>query len=444
MDDLQIVWSWLNGLVRRVTIGTLLFLFFSIISLLLVLSSAIRERDLRHLGDYSQLHARFSDEFLAVASLAADLSGTRARAMQPVEPLRRALADAGSFDLPDMQCANTWLHGLRDLQSVPDDLAGGCDMEGDTCIIRHERIILSDLIAFERGIAAVQDALPALERVCFQDNAPPAVCTYYRAHREKEIAGLSTFVGRHYRQTLAPADRALLDVRVDREICPSQNTLLSAAPRLVAAIDPTARPRTLSDFEKLGESISTRRVAIQSEDTRVSSAPAGGLLTVLVPKDVSLPVLQLCGFLAVLYGFLNIRRLDRLTSSTELGDERKIYALYPVASPGFTSVVFGGAAEGEPISSRPTRLASLLTDTLFSWIPVGALLTSVGALVGAALLWASDSGVFSTPSITIAALLTLLQTIATLALQRERQAVRDRFNQWTAAPENPATDNQGD
>jgi hypothetical protein len=141
----------------------------------------------------------------------------------------------------------------------------------------------------------------------------------------------------------------------------------------------------------------------------------------------------------MLYAFLQVRRLDRLTNSLALGEERSFYALYPTTSPGFTPVVFGNAAAQGPPTRRIERIASFLTDTLFNWIPVLALLISIVSVIGAAVLWQSTSGVFSTSSIIIGAMLTLIQTIVTVAFQREREAVKNRFAVWTAVPEDPGT-----
>lgn len=432
VDGGQLVWSWLNGLVRRATIGTLFFFIFSAVSALLVIAAAGRETDLRNLDGYSQLQAHYTDAFLEMAGLGADLTGIRASQMQPIEPLKRALNEAQRQHAPGLACAGSWLKGLEDLQLVPLRLGNVCAQDNDTCDIPHDKIVLADLIAFERGIGAVQDGLPALDRFCFSSAAKASICSYYVDHRDKEISGLRTLVEKHYRQSLSEDDRRLLRVRRSKAECPASSGFLANYAAVVTAIDPAARPRTLTDFEKLGESISARRVAIQSEDTRVSSAPAGGLFTLLVPRDVSLPVLYFFGFLSILYGFLNIRRLDRLSTSTELGDERRLYKLYIVASHIFTAPVFGAEGLAKPPSSWISKVAALLAGALFNWIPVTALFISFASLAAAAML-VSSSG-FSLLSVVATASIAALQAIATAGFMRERQALRGLFNLWTADP----------
>jgi hypothetical protein len=434
MDWGELVWTWLNGLVRRVTTGILFFFLFSVISLLLVISTGQRERDLRHLEGYSQLHAHYTDAFLEVAGLGTNLRSSKTSAMQPVEPLRRALKRAQELKTPELACARVWLNGFRDLQLVPENLANACPSEGETCQIPHAKILLGDLVAFERGIGAVQDALPAIDKYCFSKQPDRETCSYYLQHRDKDIYGLSSFVEKHYRQTLPQSERRLLGLKPKTLECAAESPFLADYVALVREIDPTARPRTLADFEKVGESISTRRVAIQSADTNVTSAPGGGILTLSVPRDVSLPIFQFLGLLSIAYAFLNIRRLDRLSRGTDLGSDREHYKLFTVASHTFTAPVFGSGLPANPAPTGMARTtAAILVVGLFNWIPSAACLVSIFV---AALMWMSESG-FSLVSAALVAGITLLQTVTNFALFKEQRAVKAQFQVWTADSQVP-------
>jgi hypothetical protein len=193
----------------------------------------------------------------------------------------------------------------------------------------------------------------------------------------------------------------------------------------------------LADFERLGESITARRVAISSEDTRVSSAPAGGLLTVLLPANVSFPLLHLLTLAAALYALLHIRRLRRLTAAHSPGSERELYRLYPVASHVFTAPVFGRSHESDAGQAPVARVAAKITSLLFDSIPVAAVAVSALGVAGATALNMAGSVSFSPGSLGVSWLLFVGQAVSAHAYTAEQRSVKAHYLQWASDPPVP-------
>lgn len=437
MDTAELYWSWLNGLVRRASVGVLFFLFFAVTSFLLFLAAYDRDTGLSHLGDYSREHSRFSESFLDIADHATEVAGARSRAnaLSAVQPLRRSLISARDKEISELSCAETWIDGLRKFQEIPAKVSRSCMPSGDECTVPHDELLLEDLIAFEKGMASVQDLLSTLDQFCFSEAAEDDVCGYYRAHREGEISALQGLVGSHYREQREMRSRRR--TRATGEECAADHTSLISAERFVDAVDPTARPRSLADFERLGKSITARRVAIESEDTRVSSAPAGGLLTVLLPRNVSFPLLHFLALAAALYALLHIRRLRRLTTAHSLGDERKLYRLYPVASHVFTAPVFGRSHEADSDQTLVTRAAAQITSFLFDSLPLAAVTVSALGVVGATILHTGGSISFSAGSLIVSWLLLVAQLVSARAYAAEQRAVKTHYRAWASDPPAP-------
>jgi hypothetical protein len=430
VDAAEFYWGWLNGLVRRVAIGVLFYLLFAVICALLVLSTLERDHALENLDSYSREHNKLTGTFLEVAAAATELAGAkrRAGAMSAVQPLRESLAAVRDAKLASVPCADSWLEGLRNLQAIPSRIAASCRWSDATCEVPHDKLVLDDLVAFEKGIASAQDMLGKFDILCFSDEARPAFCRYYLEHRDKEVAELGGMIFAYYREKVPPQPGVKRLLNKSRS-CESDVTYLTSARALEAEIDPTARPRTLSDFESLGATIATTRVAMQSEDTRLSSAPAGGFFTVLIPKDVSFPVLNFLGLTAILYAFLQLRRLRILGASHTLEAHRVLYRLYPNASHVFTAPVFGVGAK-VPTGNWARGGSVWLASIMFDKIPFVARWISALAVVGAIVLLASDTNELSILGVGISAMLFVLQAIATRAYRLEQAALQQQFTEW--------------
>ncbi|GGN62902.1 hypothetical protein GCM10011349_47020 [Novosphingobium indicum] len=353
--------------------------------------------------------------------------------MSAVQPLRQSLLAAQNANLPELGCSSTWLDGLRKFQTVPGKIASACSKASTECEIPHQKLLLEDLVDFEKGIASVQDSLKAFDRLCYGSLAKPSYCGYYLEHRDDQIGALDSLVSSHYREK-PEARTALWSIFSEAETCAADRTFLTSSNRLVSGVDSTARPRTLADFERLGETISAMRVAMQTEDTRVRSAPAGGMFTVQLPKDASLPILQFLGLISILYAFLHVRRLRRLATAHTLDNGHLLYSLYPVASHAFTAPVFGVRTHGDPASRSAARFSAHMTSIAFDWIPLIALSCAGAAVLGALFLRLLGNDEFSPWAIALAAIFFALQLVVTLAYRSEQHVAKDEFNQWVSQP----------
>lgn len=434
VDSEEIVWGWLNGLVRRAAIGHLLYLLFAVACCLLVLSAVDRGNGLEDLGTYSNDHSRLTESFVDMAGHATELAGSPARApaMSAIEPLRRSVIEAKRVGAEGFGCADAWIAGLRHLQRIPAKIASNCPSSFEKCEIPHEKLLLEDLVGFEQGMATVEDLLPALERACLGSGRQQSFCTYYLVQRDRDIQALNGLVSSHYREPL-PASSAA----EGRGKCEAERTFLTARMAIAARIDPSARAQTLADFERLGETIREARVAIRSADTRISASPGGGILTLLIPKNISFPLLHLLCLTASLYAYLHIHRLLRLTRAYALPSERLLYALYPQASHIFTAPVFGGSARRQAGARLRSHMPALLT-VAFDLIPYVALgLAAVSALAAAVLATGltglSGAEEFSSLAVVISLALVVLQAIVTWGYRVEQRAVRRRFDEWIQA-----------
>ncbi len=421
MDSSEIFWRWLTGLVRRVSVGVLLYFLFAMVSVLLYLSEGERNSGLDELSRYSNEHTRYTEAFADIARYMTALGSSKSTARIAIQPLRLSLMSDQIPGLPEFACAGSWVEGLRRLQSIPADLAARCARSEEQCQVTRERLLLDDLVAFERGIASVQDAVQVMDRYCNRRDAYESICGYYLSEGN-EIAALNSFVGSYYRERPSrPAGGSEQGL-----ICDADRASLTGAARLVAEIDPTARPRTLADFERLGRTVSDARVAIQSQDTRMSGAPPGGIMTVSIPKQAGLPTLALFGLLAALYAILQIRRLKRLVLSYRPTEGDDIFRLYPVASSAFTIPVFGGAG-GAPGDGNGTHLAAVLNNWLFDHIPLLAWALMVFSIGGLTYVRWNGGTQLSLVGIGLAWLFLILQAAVIVGFYCEQRAVRAHF-----------------
>ena len=444
MDKQELFWGWFAGLVRRAALGILLFFSFATVAILLLLAEKGREDSLSKLSRFSADHARFTVAFVDIADHATDLasSGKRASAMSAVQPLRLSLIAARDLGTPRFQCAGVWADGLQRLQQVPASILESCGSPDEQCEVRHADLLLDDLVSFEMGLASARDALREIDQLCNGPAPSDAVCRYYLARDgENEVEALDGFVGSHYQERSSSSARRLSQ-STGPQACAASQTLLTSASRLVSEIDPAARPRTLADFERLGQTITEARVAVQAEDTRVSGAPAGGIFSVLIARDVSLPIVNMLALLAILYALLQIRRLGRLVSSLPLDSANPHYALYPSASSTFTSPVFKGSgwtADAKRINKISSRISSKLACLVFDYIPQIALSISIIGIIGVSFLKVHGSNQFSYAGISISCIIVILQFVTTAAYVGEQKEIRSRFAGWVdASPETAA------
>ncbi|WP_188820391.1 hypothetical protein, partial [Novosphingobium indicum] len=80
MDAAELIWGWLNGLVRRAVIGVLFYLLFAIVCALLVVLGLEKGQGLGELDGLSREHSRFSEAFLDIAEHATEVAGSPSRA----------------------------------------------------------------------------------------------------------------------------------------------------------------------------------------------------------------------------------------------------------------------------------------------------------------------------------------------------------------------------
>lgn len=447
VDKEEFLWGWFTGLVRRAATGILLFFLFAAVAILLVVAEKGREDSLSQLSHFSSEHARFTAAFIDIADHATDLagSGKRASATSAIQPLRLSLLAARDQRTPRFQCAEIWADGLQRLQQVPASIIELCDSPDQQCQVNHANLLLDDLVNFEMGLASAQDALREIDRLCHGQNASDAVCSYYLTRdSDNEIEALGGFLGSHYQERRSSGSRRSSS---GPQVCAASQTYLTLASRLVGEIDPTARPRTLADFERLGQTITEARVAVQAEDTRVSGAPAGGIFSVLIARDVSLPIVNLLALLAILYALLQVRRLGRLVSSAPLSGTNSLYGLYPGASSTFTSPVFSGSGHFADMVTREklsSRISGRLIGLMFDHIPTVALLLSVIGVLGVSILRGFGSNQFSYFGISISWIIVVLQIVATRAYVGEQKEIRSRFAGWVDAPLEQQPASEGD
>ncbi|MDB5711573.1 MAG: hypothetical protein JWL96_3643 [Sphingomonas bacterium] len=430
MDTAEIIWGWMNGLVRRVAIGSLLFLLFSAASLLLYLAAVNRVGGLGELDASEFNHTKLVDSFIDMGQHASELAGSssRAAAMDAIEPLRRSLIDARKANLSKFACAGAWIEGLENLQRVPAILAANCDGTGEKCEVSHDRIKLDDLAGFEQGMASVEDVLPQLEHACLGPQSKDGFCIYYRRERERDIQALNALVSSHYGEYVPKGIR--LKTGQPESPCRAERGYLRSWKAVASKIDPMAGPVTLADFERLGETVSQARVAIRSSDSQISAAPGGGILTLLIPKSVSFPLLHWLGLVAICYAYMNLRRLLSLTRSHQLDGDHTLYGLYPTTSHVFTSPAFGRSAELPRRLGTVVRFPARVTAVLFDWIPYIAAFVAICALALAYLLGPKEAEEFSGTTKGISAAAVFLQVSVTVAFWRAQTHLSKRFEIW--------------
>lgn len=420
MNTDDVVWEWFNGLVRRTTFGVLVFVACCLVTSLLVSARWTRDQELSDLGAYTSLHRKYVRALRHTAELA-DRLDRDVRVREAVEPVRRQLAVAVESSPRPLPCAETCLRDLEGLQVRWRPLTAGAW----TPAVGRE-VDLRTLGAFERGLVALQQVQASFEQFCERPSRRANVCDYYRDFGERHVGALAQFRGNHFQQTLTEAETRMLGLPPGAAAAP----LLTHHRRVAFLIDPSARPTTLAEFEALEAAISARRVSVQTQDTRLTSAPAGGLFTMALPQEASYVALNAIGFLAILFAFLNIHKLNGLLAAHPANANAPIYALAPVASSAFSAPVFGRPRIAALNPGWARRISRFLLS-IFSQAPLIALGC---AITGYFLLLPDTFGARVSPaSLVASAALLGLQAIVLVAFVRERHALVAQFFSWAAA-----------
>jgi hypothetical protein len=372
-----------------------------------------------------------------MAGHATELAGSssRAQARASIEPLRQSLIDAKQSRAPGFACAKTWIIGLERLQQIPSRITGNCVPATDHCEVALDVLLLDELVGIEQGLAAVEDLIPAFDRACLRKVDPPNFCRYFLAQRERDIQALYGLVSSHYREPL-PGTATKHNPR-GNQVCAADRTYLTSWKSLARNIDPAASPTTLADFERLGDTVKEARLAMRSSDTRLSASPGGGIFTVLVPKNVSYPLLQYLSLVAISYAYLNQRRLLQLLRSHVLLAHHDLYALLPHAAPQLTSPAFGRSSAKPLQEGIVHRLPWLITTALFDIIPYVACCIGVTSVILATCFGPKGSEEFSSVAVVLSAVAAVLQLIVTTAYFEAQRKIRIKFAAWVTAPPTP-------